>query len=71
MSRPPPRDPAGAAPGRPVPSPCIAVCRIEDATGLCAGCARTLDEIAAWGTMSDEERRAVWRSIALRRAAPG
>jgi predicted Fe-S protein YdhL (DUF1289 family) len=74
VSRPPARGPAAppaVADGRPVPSPCISVCRIDDASGLCAGCARTLGEIAAWGTMADEERREVWRRIALRRAAPG
>lgn len=63
--------PPRAGGGRPVPSPCIAVCRIDDESGLCAGCARTLEEIAAWGTMPDEERLAVWQRIALRRAAPG
>ena len=29
-----------------VPSPCIAVCRMDAATGWCEGCLRTLDEIA-------------------------
>lgn len=53
----------------PVPSPCISVCRM-DAQGLCIGCARTLDEIAAWSTMSDVAKRAVWQQLALRRPAP-
>ena len=51
-----------------VPSPCISVCRIDDATGLCVGCLRTLDEIAAWGALDDTARRRVWQAIALRRA---
>jgi len=34
------------------------------------GCARTLDEIAAWSTMSDVAKRAVWQQLALRRPAP-
>ncbi len=50
-----------------VPSPCNNVCRMDDTTGLCAGCLRTLDEIAAWGLMSDEQRWAVWDQLALRR----
>ena len=29
-----------------VPSPCISVCRMDEATGLCQGCWRTLGEIA-------------------------
>lgn len=57
-------------PALPVPSPCISVCRMDAATGLCEGCFRTLDEIAAWGMASDEERRALWRALA-RRAQEG
>ena len=50
-------------------SPCVAVCRMDDASGLCAGCLRTLDEIAAWGVLSDDERRAVWGSLGERAQA--
>jgi predicted Fe-S protein YdhL (DUF1289 family) len=50
------------------PSPCINVCRIDDATGLCVGCLRSLDEIAAWSVLSDHERRDVWARLALRAA---
>ena len=50
----------------PVPSPCISVCRMSAATGLCEGCFRTLDEIGAWGLASDEERRAMWQRLAQR-----
>lgn len=60
-----------AARGGPVPSPCVSLCRMDAATALCQGCARTIDEIVAWGTMADEERLAVWDRIAQRRAAPG
>ena len=51
-----------------VPSPCISVCRIDEASGLCIGCLRTLDEIAAWGALDDTARRRVWQAIVLRRA---
>lgn len=37
-------------------------------TGLCIGCLRTLDEIAAWGQMSPEERAAVMREITQRQS---
>lgn len=57
-----------AAPPGTVPSPCINVCRMDAATGWCEGCRRTLDEIAAWSGMNDEDRRAVWRALALRRS---
>jgi len=52
----------------PVPSPCISVCAIDQVTGLCAGCLRTLDEIAAWSVLADEDKRAVWAALAGRRA---
>ena len=47
-------------------SPCVAVCRMDDHTGLCAGCLRRLDEIAAWSTMDDDGRRAVWADLKQR-----
>jgi predicted Fe-S protein YdhL (DUF1289 family) len=53
-----------------VPSPCIDVCRMHRATALCEGCSRTIDEIAAWGAATDEQRRAIWLRIRQRRAAP-
>ncbi|MCF8177605.1 MAG: DUF1289 domain-containing protein [Sulfuritalea sp.] len=33
---------------------------------LCAGCFRTIDEIARWSTASDEEKRQVVTSAAQR-----
>lgn len=52
-----------------VPSPCISVCRMDPASGLCQGCWRTLDEIAAWSSMRDEDKRVVWVRIAQRAQA--
>lgn len=52
-------------------SPCISVCRIDAASGLCIGCLRTLDEIAAWGMMDDDGRRAVWALLRVRRTVHG
>jgi predicted Fe-S protein YdhL (DUF1289 family) len=53
-------------PEDPVRSPCINVCRIDPDTGLCEGCYRTLDEIAAWSSMADDEKRAVWKRLVER-----
>lgn len=38
--------------------PCINVCTL-DAQEVCVGCGRTIEEIAVWSRLSDEERRAV------------
>jgi uncharacterized protein len=50
-----------------VPSPCIDVCRMNAQTGWCEGCARTLDEIAAWAAMTDAQKMAVWHVLPARR----
>ena len=47
-------------------SPCTGVCAIED-NDRCRGCARSLDEIAAWGTMTPAERDAVMAMLPERR----
>ncbi|HSN19760.1 MAG TPA: DUF1289 domain-containing protein [Usitatibacter sp.] len=56
----------------PVPSPCIKVCVLDPEGAYCTGCLRTLDEIAQWGGMTNDERRAVLEAVAARRekAAP-
>lgn len=50
----------------PVPSPCISLCEMDQATGLCRGCLRTIDEIVAWGSAGDDYKRAVWLDIRRR-----
>jgi uncharacterized protein len=56
-------------PASPVPSPCIDVCTLDERTGLCQGCLRHIDEIAAWGVLDDSQKREVWELIAERRHA--
>ena len=56
---------------RTVASPCISVCVMDEASGLCAGCYRTLDEIADWGNLSNEGKRAVIDELAARRNRHG
>ena len=53
-----------------VASPCINVCRMSPDTGLCEGCQRTLEEIAAWSAMSAEEKCAVLAQLQKRGARP-
>lgn len=50
----------------PMPSPCISVCRMDAASGLCEGCFRTLDEIAGWGLLPEPGRRAIWQVLTQR-----
>jgi hypothetical protein len=47
-------------------SPCIKVCAIDPASGLCAGCGRSLDEIARWSSFSDAERAHIMAHLAGR-----
>jgi uncharacterized protein len=56
----------GLPAGEPVPSPCINICRIEPATGVCEGCRRTLEEITDWRTLSDPAKREVWALLEQR-----
>jgi prolyl-tRNA editing enzyme YbaK/EbsC (Cys-tRNA(Pro) deacylase)/predicted Fe-S protein YdhL (DUF1289 family) len=46
-----------------VPSPCISVCRMNEADGLCQGCFRTIDEIVHWSRSDDTQKKVVWASI--------
>jgi predicted Fe-S protein YdhL (DUF1289 family) len=47
-------------------SPCTKVCVMDAENRYCRGCRRTLDEIARWAEMSDEERARVMASLPLR-----
>jgi len=39
-----------------VQSPCIGVCSIDETSGYCQGCYRTIDEIKSWWDMSPPEQ---------------
>ena len=65
-TRPPPSQ---RTPASDVASPCISVCEILPGPGLCAGCFRTLDEIAAWSVLDADDKRAVLAALPQRRAA--
>lgn len=49
------------------PSPCIAVCVLDPASGYCRGCFRTIAEITAWVTMPAAEKRRVLDTLDRRR----
>jgi len=50
-----------------IASPCTKICTLDGSGEYCLGCFRTLDEIARWGTMSDDERARVLNALAGRR----
>ena len=54
-----------------VPSPCISVCQVDNATGQCIGCYRTIDEIRDWPIMTADEKTDVLGRIATRKAGSG
>ncbi len=47
-------------------SPCVNICVMDADRRYCLGCARTLDEIAAWGGMSEAEQAAVLAQLPAR-----
>lgn len=49
-----------------IESPCIKVCRMDEADELCVGCGRTLDEIARWDRMNQTERACVLAALRTR-----
>jgi predicted Fe-S protein YdhL (DUF1289 family) len=46
-----------------VKSPCIGVCAVDEDSGLCQGCYRTLDEIKAWWDMAQGEQKSLLMSL--------
>ena len=54
-----------------IPSPCIGICRLDQASGLCQGCLRTVDEIARWPLADNPERLLIVQALRARRRARG
>jgi hypothetical protein len=55
-------------PPAPIKTPCIKVCVVDGESGLCLGCHRTLNEVAAWARFSDQEREAIMAELPARRS---
>jgi len=60
-----PNSPATAAP---METPCVKICTLDARSGLCLGCGRTIEEIAGWGRMSDDERARIMAELPARTA---
>ncbi len=57
-----------SGPPRAIATPCVQVCVVDGASGLCLGCHRTLREIAGWTRLTDAERETVMAELPGRRA---
>ncbi len=49
-----------------VKSPCISVCAMDDLSGLCLGCYRTLEEIEGWWDLKPEEQKVIVEAAEVR-----
>jgi predicted Fe-S protein YdhL (DUF1289 family) len=49
-------------------SPCIGVCAMNQTSGLCEGCFRSIEEIRNWWDMSAEQRAEVMAKLDERQA---
>jgi len=52
-----------STPRGPVKSPCVRICKIDDADGKCLGCCRTPEEIRGWFQIGDAQKLAIVADI--------
>jgi len=50
-------------PPRPIVTPCIKVCAVDGASGLCLGCLRSLQEIAEWSRLTEARRAEIMAEL--------
>lgn len=60
--------PSPQTPPRAVATPCVKVCIVDGASGLCLGCFRTLSEIGGWSAMDEGERARIMAELPARRS---
>jgi predicted Fe-S protein YdhL (DUF1289 family) len=51
-----------------IPSPCIGVCSMDDITGFCQGCYRTMDEIQNWWDLDAQQKSTIVQEAGAREA---
>lgn len=49
-----------------VQSPCVRICVVHPEARICTGCYRSIDEIARWSKMSNDERREIMADLPSR-----
>lgn len=52
-----------------IATPCTKICVIHAEKGLCLGCGRSLSEIAAWSSLTGQDRSRVMADLPRRLAA--
>ena len=52
-----------------VATPCVKVCTLDAAAGICLGCGRTLGEIERWPRMDSDERARIMAELPARLAS--
>jgi predicted Fe-S protein YdhL (DUF1289 family) len=55
-------------PPAPIATPCVKVCIVDGESGLCLGCYRTLEEVAAWGRLDADCRARIMAELPARRS---
>ena len=49
-----------------IQSPCVKICVVHPEARICTGCYRSIEEIAGWGGMTNEERASVLNDLPAR-----
>ena len=50
-----------------IPSPCRAICQLDETDRFCIGCYRTPEEIERWASLNPSQRQAVIKACEARR----
>jgi predicted Fe-S protein YdhL (DUF1289 family) len=48
-------------------TPCVSLCKMDEATKICLGCKRTYEEVRDWHSYSSEQRMEVMRRLGYAR----
>ena len=51
----------------PIETPCVSLCMIDQPSGLCEGCGRTVEEIVRWFRLTPAERRRIMDDLPARK----
>lgn len=46
-----------------IQSPCVKICVVHPEARICTGCYRSIEEIAGWGRLSNEDRAAIMQDL--------